>query len=285
MVNMMDSILENRKIVERYCLFDDLMMSKTFEDINCVSYLLGTIFHRDDLEIVDVRSQFEVRNLQGKSIRLDIFAIDKDGVIYDIEVQRENSQADPQRARYYSSMLDGNILDKGKEHKELPETHVIFITQKDYKDEGLPIYSVKRKYDETNEDFDDKVHIYYVNGEYQDDTPLGRLMHDFFCRDADDMYCEVIAERFGYLKKAKEGQKEMDDLLEAAKKREWDKGRIYGKKEGKLEGKIEGKIEGKLEGETEKTIQFVKRMNEDGLNIEIIAKYAGLSVKEVMKII
>lgn len=282
---MMDSILENRKIVERYCLFDDLMMSKTFEDINCVSYLLGTIFHRDDLEIVDVRSQFEVRNLQGKSIRLDIFAIDKNGVIYDIEVQRENSQADPQRARYYSSMLDGNILDKGKGYKELPETHVIFITQKDYKDEGLPIYSVKRKYDETNEVFDDKVHIYYVNGEYQDDTPLGRLMHDFFCRDADDMYCEVIAEGFGYLKKAKEGQKEMDDLLEAAKKREWDKGRIYGKKEGKIEGKIEGKKEGKLEGETEKTIEFVKRMNENGVSVEIIAKCAGISINEIMKMI
>ena len=116
MVNMMDSILENRKIVERYCLFDDLMMSKTFEDFNCVSYLLGTIFHRDDLEIVDVRSQFEVRNLQGKSIRLDIFAIDKNGVIYDIEVQRDNSHANPQRARYYSSMIDGNILDKGNSH-------------------------------------------------------------------------------------------------------------------------------------------------------------------------
>ena len=285
MVNMMDSILENRKIVERYCLFDDLMMSKTFEDINCVSYLLGTIFHRDDLEIVDVRSQFEVRNLQGKSIRLDIFAIDKDGVIYDIEVQRENSQADPQRARYYSSMLDGNILDKGKEHKELPETHVIFITQKDYKDEGLPIYSVKRKYDETNEVFDDKVHIYYVNGEYQDDTPLGRLMHDFFCRDADDMYSEVIAERFGYLKKAKEGQKEMDDLLEVVKKREWNAGLKVGEKRGKQIGEKTGEKKGIQKGIKETKIEFVKRMNEDGLNIEIIAKYAGLSVKEVMKII
>ena len=91
------------------------------------------------------------------------------------------------------------------------------------------------------------------------------------------MYCEVIAERFEYLKKAKEGQKEMDDLLEAAKKREWDKGRVYGKKEGKIEGKLEGKIEN--------TIQFVKRMKEDGLSIEIIAKYAGLSIQEVMKMI
>ena len=56
------------------------------------------------------------------------------------------------------------------------------------------------------------------------------------------MYCEVIAERFEYLKKAKEGQNEMDDLLEVVKKREWDKGRVYGKREWD-KGRVYGKKE------------------------------------------
>ena len=79
------------------------------------------------------------------------------------------------------------------------------------------------------------------------------------------MYCEVIAERFEYLKKAKEGQKEMDDLLEVVKKREWDKGRVYGKKEWKIGT----------------TIEFVKRMNEEGLSVEAIAKCLYMPVEEV----
>ena len=33
---------------------------------------------------------------------------------------------------------------------------------------------------ETGEPFDDEEHIIFVNSEIQDDTALGKLMHDFF---------------------------------------------------------------------------------------------------------
>ena len=41
--------------------------------------------------------------------------------------------------------------------------------------------------------FSDDSHIIYVNAAIQDDTRLGRLMHDLFCKHADDMYSEVLA--------------------------------------------------------------------------------------------
>ena len=31
-------------------------------------------------------------------------------------------------------------------------------------------------------------HILYVNGEYRGDSDLGKLMHDFNCIDAEEMY-------------------------------------------------------------------------------------------------
>lgn len=34
-----------------------------------------------------------------------------------------------------------------------------------------------------------------MNSEIQNDTALGRLMHDFHCKKADDMYYEVLAEQ------------------------------------------------------------------------------------------
>ena len=77
----------------------------------------------------------------------------------------------------------------------------------------------------------------------------------------------------------------MDDLLEVVKKREWNAGLKVGEKRGKQIGEKTGEKKGIQKGIQETKIEFVKRMNEDGLNIEIIAKYAGLSVKEVMKII
>ena len=103
------------------------------------------------------------------------------------------------------------------------------------------------------------------------------------------MYCEVIAESFGYLKKAKDGQKEMDDLLEVVKKREWNAGLKVGEKIGiqigEKKGLEKGLKKGIQKGIQETKIEFVKRMNEDGLNIEIIAKYVGLTVKEVMTLL
>ena len=54
---------------------------------------------------------------------------------------------------------------------------------------------INRRIDGTDEYFTDYEHIVYVNSEIQNDTALGRLMHDFHCKKADDMYYEVLAER------------------------------------------------------------------------------------------
>jgi len=68
-----------------------------------------------------------------------------------------------------------------------------------------PLYHIDRIIRETGEEFDDKSHIVYVNGEIRDDTPLGRLMNDFACTDAKDMYYDPLAERMRYYKESKEG--------------------------------------------------------------------------------
>ena len=68
------------------------------------------ILGRDDLTVVRVVSQFELKNLQGRSARLDIYAVDNKGKQYDIEVQRSDEGGNPKRARYNSSLLDTNSL-------------------------------------------------------------------------------------------------------------------------------------------------------------------------------
>ena len=83
---------ENRaeilNIIENFRLMDDTFMSKVFEDKACAELLLRVILNRDDLTVVKVVSQFELKNLQGRSARLDIYAVDEHGKQYDVEVQR-----------------------------------------------------------------------------------------------------------------------------------------------------------------------------------------------------
>lgn len=72
-----------------------------------------------------------LQNLQGRSVRLDILAVDEAGRIYNVEVQRSDRGAEAKRARYNSSLIDANVTEPGDAYEKLNETYVIFITEHD----------------------------------------------------------------------------------------------------------------------------------------------------------
>ena len=121
-----------------------------------------------------------------------------------MEIQQESEGALPQRARYYSGLLDMNTPDPGKDYEELPETYMIFITQEDVLGDDLPIYHIDRRAEETGRLFHDKSHMIYVNSADESNTDLGRLMHDFHCRNAAEMYSPILAKRVQTLKETPE---------------------------------------------------------------------------------
>lgn len=198
----------DKKDLERLArlrLLDDDFMTKVFEDKECAEILLQIILDRKDLKVLRVQVQYTVKNLQGRSVRLDILAVDETGKIYDIEVQRDDKGAGTKRARYNSSMLDANITEPGEEFEKLPETYVIFITENDVLGGNLPIYHIDRTIRESKELFQDESHIIYVNSQITDETELGKLMQDFRCTNAKDMNNPVLAKRVSYFKENQEG--------------------------------------------------------------------------------
>ena len=104
---------------------------------------------------------------------------------------------------------------------------MIFITENDVMKGGLPIYPVERIVTNTGELFNDGEHIIYLNGESKDSTiALGKLMHDFFCTDPDDMHYKQLADKVRYFKENEEGVRTMCATLEkmrdeTARKAEW----------------------------------------------------------------
>ena len=131
--------------IKEFCLMDDTFMSTVFADnIECTELLLHIILNRQDLKVQSVTTQHELKNLHGRSIRLDIHAIDADGKEYDIEVQRDDNGALPQRARYNSSLLDAQLLGTGEYFDKLPETYIIFITENDVLGANKPVYHIER---------------------------------------------------------------------------------------------------------------------------------------------
>ena len=79
----------------------------------------------------------------------------------------------------------------------------------------LPLYHFDRRCEETGEYLGDEAHIIFVNGAYENpNDSIGRLMHDFKCVHADDMYNSELIERFRHFKETEGGMSEMCKLIE-----------------------------------------------------------------------
>ncbi len=197
---------EDLQRLRGFRLLDDDFLTKCFEgDTASKELVLQIVLEKPDLKVLDVRTQVFVENLLNRSVRLDILATDSTGAKLNVEVQRSDKGAGRKRARYNSSMMDANLLKKGEDFDKLPETWVIFITENDVMGKGLPLYPIERCFLGTGERFEDGSHILYVNGAYRGDTPIGKLMHDFSCTDAADMYYGTLADRVRFFKESKEG--------------------------------------------------------------------------------
>ncbi len=253
------------EIIKKLRLMDDDLMSMVFgENIEATEYLLSVVLERKDLKVLKVSGQREYKNtrMKGRKIRIDVYAKDSNGKIYDIEVQRADKGAGFKRARYHSSMIDVRMLKAGQEFDEIHDSYVVFITENDVIGEGLPLYHIDRTIQENGKTFADGSHIIYVNGSYRNnEDEIGRLMHDFGCEDADDMISPLLADYVNYYKETKGGLKKMCKLIEE-----------YGNEIGEMRVQ-------------EANENAAIRMLKDGkLSLEDIAKYSSLSIGVVKEL-
>lgn len=265
---LLNSDLESRYekykgIIKNFTLMSDIFMRNVFKKRECLEYVLQVIMEKQDLYVIDQVIQKDYKNLQGRSAVMDCVARDSTGKQFDVEIQQDNEGASPKRARYHSGLMDMNTLNPGQDFEELPESYVIFITRDDILGYGLPIYHIDRQIKELNEAFQDEAHIIYVNSRKQNDTELGKLMHDLHCKKADEMHSPILAKRVYELKETQKGVELMCHEME----------KIYS------EGMESGEKRGELKAKKETALS----MAEEGMNIQKIARLVKVSEKDVQK--
>lgn len=266
---MLDVEKEIEAVIDNFCLMDDDYMTKFFENnIPGTELLLQIILQDATIKVKKVVTQKVYKNLRGHDVWLDIVAKKADGTLFNVEVQNKSKGAAPQRARYHASILDSNSLPKGKYYSRLPETYVIFITKKDVLKRGLPLYHIQRTILEDGSDFGDGSHIVYVNGTIKDKTPLGRLMHDFSCKQPEKMYYDVLAKKATYIKKTQGGREVMSDIMDRLMKR-------YAKEVAREE---------KKKALYQKSVEVAQNLLLSGVAVDVIANATKLPVQEVRKL-
>ena len=251
--------------IKHFTIMNDIFMRNVLKETACTEYILQVIMNRTDLKVIDQTLQKDYKNLQGRSAILDCVAKDAENNHFNVEIQGENDGASPKRARYHCGLLDMNLLNPGDLFDNLPETYVIFITKNDVLGYNQPISHIQRRIKETENTFQDGQHILYVNSKKQDDTELGRLMHDLHCKEADKMYSNILATRVHQLKETEEGVNQMCQELEE----------IYN------EGEQSGFLRGEQSGELKKARETTLALLEMGMSAEQIAKAVNLSIETI----
>ena len=250
-------------LIENFRLMDDTFMSKCLENApECIELILQIIIGKKDLKVISSQTEYPIKSLQGRGVRFDVFARDSKGMEYDIEIQRADKGAEPKRARYNSALMDANALKSGDDFDKLRDTYVIFITENDVMGGGKDAYWIDRTVRELGgRTFGDGTHIIYVNGATHSKSDIGKLMHDFLCSNAAEMYFDILKRQVSQFKNSDEGRHYMCKAME----------------------RIEAR--GKREGKRETMLATAKRMLKSGmLALKDIAKFSGLSLAQVKKL-
>ena len=97
------------------------------------------------------------------------------------------------------------------------------------------------------------------------DSAVCKLIHDLLCRNAAEMYFDLLRDRVSEFKNSKERMRDMCEVMERIEAR--------------------GEARGKAEGERKTMLATAKRMLKSGmLAVKDIAKFSGLSLAQVKKL-
>jgi len=210
---------------------DDVFARNAFKgQPELAQFVLRIITQIHDL-VIDpelFKTQYDAKRLAGsRSLMLDVHGGDTKGRKYDLEM--EKSDASPERTEVHVATMIVEHLHEGDKFSDLSETYVIFISEHDVVGNGRAVNSFSYRNDDLykgNEEIEKNIiphaplggrtHILHVNGDFKDDgSEIGKLIHDFKCRKADEMYFPNLAARTRELKETKKG---IDTMCEAMEK-------------------------------------------------------------------
>lgn len=191
------------QVLQDKCLLDDLLMKLVFsKNIPLVQLVLQIILAQKDLTVTKAE-YYDDDQIIGKRLwYFAIEAVDRNGQTYDIEMRNFDAKTGVAGVFYHFSFANDRFFDFDRNDADKPTArYVIFISGTDVMGEGRPIYAYILKEKTTYKPLGDGSHIVYVNGAYEDnESDIGKLMHDFRCKEPSEMYFDVFAKAVGHFK-------------------------------------------------------------------------------------
>ena len=264
--SLIAKIEELLKQIQAMNLFDDIFTSVVFKDEGACLHLVRQLMQNPKLNIIAFRTQDAIPMLISKSPRLDITAEDDKGTLYEIEIQRLEEPAPARRVRYYSSVMDSELLRKGVSYDKLPEVYLFYLSQKDIWQKGQTVYKLEQslRFGDELMPYENGLHTIYVNAAIDDGSNIAKLMQYLKTAKAGDTSQGALSAHVNYLKSPEGGRAKMGEF----EKYFTEKGREEERKDTALEMLKDGE-------KLPKIIKYSKLTEADILSL---AKQNGLEV-------
>ena len=215
----MENIEDSQTSWEELSISNDFLFGKVMQNPELCKELLQRILPDlkiDHIEYPELQKNIK-QDIDAKSVRLDVYVKDEKAVVYDIEMQVSDTKELPKRSRYYQSMIDLQLIDKGQYYNELNRSYVIFICPFDAFGKGRHIYTFENicKEDGSISMGDEAVKIFLnAKGTMDDVSKELKAFLDYIAgKKPADSYVEKLEEAVKEAKKNREWRHEYMTLL------------------------------------------------------------------------
>ena len=242
-----------------------------------------------DLEYIDTEKELEPY-FDSKSVRLDVIVVDKNNNRYNLEMQVRNVIGKetklpllPKRARYYQSVMDMDMLQKGQTYDKLSPLVLVFVCAFDLFGEGRYVYTFKsRCLENLDLELANDVTTMFLNanGVAGDVTPqMVNFLEYVKTQVPNDAYTRELEAEVARLKLDKEVRRKYMVLQAELRDTE-----IIAFEAGEAKGHAEGHAAGLAEGEAKKSRETALKMLRKQKPLSEIMEFASLTEEDIRKL-
>ena len=228
---------------EELGISNDFIFGKVMQDKALLTELIQLILPDIKIGRIEIIPQKSIEEgLDVHGVRLDIYAEDENGTVYEVEMQIVVTEKLRKRSRYYGSTIDSHMLERGIPYSQLKDVYIIFICLEDLFGKGRYKYTFQNICEEDTEvKLEDGSIKIFLNAAGEGDDVKGTLkefLNYVAGKTSENAYVKKVDEAVRIAKQNKDWRREYMQwqALEAQKK--WDymeAGREEGRKEGRAE--------------------------------------------------
>ena len=237
-------LMNQRKSLKELNLLDKFLFDEAMDDPENVKTMLDIILSQNTNLKHPPQTEKEQRtSIDNRQIRLDVYAIDEDDVIYEVEAQKKNTHNLPKRSRLYQGIIDSKLLPPGVvDFNLLNEVLIVLIMPFDLFGYGLYRYTFQMKCQEIPElKLDDGATRIFLNtkGKHPESVSPELIELLKYMEHSTDEVSEACESKRIQEMHRRVCQIRASEKTEVKYMQSWEE-RIMIKQEGIAEGRIEG---------------------------------------------